>query len=80
MLPLCEKWRPTTFDEVVGVKDLSKLKELVKTPKDLPNLLFFGPAGVGKTTCAKIVINSMKPIDVLRLNGSDTTGVDTIRD
>ena len=79
-LPLIEKHRPKEFSEVVGVLDIDKIQKLIETPEDLPNLLFYGPQGTGKTTVAKIMIEKLKPIDCIRLNGSDTTGVDTIRD
>ena len=79
-LPLIEKYRPKDFSEVIGVKDLVTLKTIIEKPMEMPNLLFFGPPGTGKTTCAKIIIDMLKPIDVLRINGSDTTGVDTIRE
>jgi DNA polymerase III delta prime subunit len=46
----------------------------------MPNLLFHGPQGTGKTTVAKIIIEQLKPIDILRINGSDETSVDVIRD
>lgn len=78
-MPFIEKYRPSKFDEVVGV-DVDRLKTLVSNPQSLPNLLFVGSAGVGKTTCAKIILDELAPIDVLKINGSDTTGVDIIRD
>ncbi|MDX1279340.1 AAA family ATPase [Oceanihabitans sediminis] len=78
-LPLIEKYRPKSFEQVIGV-DVEKLKNLISSPLDMPNLLFYGSQGIGKTTCAKIIINELSPIDVLRINGSDTTGVDTIRE
>ena len=77
---LTEKYRPKNFAEVVGVKDLDRLSSLISNPQDIPNLLFYGPAGVGKTSVAKIIINKLKPIDYIKINGSDTTGVDTIRE
>jgi DNA polymerase III delta prime subunit len=80
LFPLIEKYRPQTFGEVIGVKDIGKLTFILSNPATMPNLLFFGPQGTGKTTCAKIIIASMRPIDVMRINGSDTTGIDTIRD
>lgn len=79
-VPLNEKYRPKTFDEVIGVNRLEEIKHLISSPMDMPNLLFIGNPGLGKTTVARIIINELQPIDVLRLNGSDTTGVDTIRD
>lgn len=79
-LPLSEKYRPKEFEEVVGIADLEEISKLVDKPLELPNLLFWGPQGVGKSTVAKILINKLQPIDVIRLNGSDTTGVDVIRD
>ena len=79
-VPLIESYRPKEFNEVVGVTDLDRIKTLIASPKDMPNLLFHGPQGTGKTTLAKIIISKLKPVDVLRINGSDETGVDVIRD
>jgi len=78
--PLCEQYRPKEFNEVVGVSDLDRLQSLIQSPKDMPNLLFHGPQGTGKTTVAKIILEKLKPIDCIRINGSDETGVDVIRD
>jgi DNA polymerase III delta prime subunit len=79
-LPLIEKWRPRTFEDVIGVRDLNTLITIISKPQEMPNLLFYGPQGTGKTTVAKIIMEQLKPIDVLRINGSDTTGIDTIRE
>lgn len=79
-IPLSEKYRPKTFADVVGVKDLDNITSLISDPTTMPNLLFYGPAGVGKTSVAKIILNTLKPIDFIKINGSDTTGVDTIRE
>lgn len=79
-MPLVEIYRPKDFVEVINTTDIESIKELIKTPNEMPSLLFYGPQGTGKSTVAKIIINQLKPIDVLRINGSDTTGVDTIRD
>jgi replication factor C small subunit len=66
-----EKYRPKTFDDVVGLDP--KFKEI----KEIPNLLLAGKCGIGKTTLAKIVT---KDSDVLYLNASDERGIDVIRD
>lgn len=59
------KYRPTTFDTVVGQKALtSTLKNAVKSGKLAHAYLFCGPRGVGKTTCARIfakAINCQSP-------------------
>lgn len=59
------KYRPTTFDSVVGQKALTTtLKNAVKSGKLANAYLFCGPRGVGKTTCARIfakAINCQNP-------------------
>jgi len=77
-LPLIEKYRPHKFEDVVGFN--TAFINLTKDPATMPNLLFHGAQGTGKTTVAKIIIENLKPISVMRINGSDTTGVDTIRE
>lgn len=61
------KYRPTTFDEVVGQMHVAKtLKNALQTDKLAHAFLFCGPRGVGKTTCARIlakVINCENPKD-----------------
>jgi DNA polymerase III delta prime subunit len=69
-VPLIEAYRPKTFEEVIGVEHLSILDEIVKKPMEMPNLLFYGPQGTGKTTVAKIILEKLNPVDVLKLNGS----------
>lgn len=61
------KYRPRTFDEVVGQMHVAKtLKNALQTEKLAHAFLFCGPRGVGKTTCARIlakVINCENPKD-----------------
>src|SRR3990167_6693755 len=78
--PLSERYRPKTFEELVGIDRLKDIIELSKEPKTMPNLFFFGPQGTGKSSMAKLIINSLKPIDVMQFNGSDKTSVDNVRE
>ena len=61
------KYRPTSFDTVVGQQALTTtLKNAVKSGKLAHAYLFCGPRGVGKTTCARIfakAINCLTPTD-----------------
>lgn len=61
------KYRPSSFDEVLGQDHISKtLKNALQTGQLAHAFLFTGPRGVGKTTCARIlakVINCQDPID-----------------
>ena len=54
-----EKYRPKTFEEVVGQNQIvARVKAFVEA-KNLPHLLFSGPAGVGKTTLALVIAKAM---------------------
>lgn len=74
-----EKYRPSSLEEYVGDELLrEKLAEYIAS-QDIPHLLFYGTAGTGKTTAAKILINNIE-CDSLFINASDERGIDTIRD
>ncbi len=56
--PLADGVRPATIDEVAGQKHLlgqGKILRRIIESGDIPNLIFYGPSGVGKTTVAKII-------------------------
>ena len=56
--PLADRIRPTTIDEVAGQRHLigeGKILRRIIESGDIPNLIFYGPSGVGKTTVAKII-------------------------
>ncbi len=57
---LYRKWRPKTFDEVVGQKHITEtLKNQISTGRTSHAYLFIGTRGTGKTTCAKILAKAL---------------------
>jgi DNA polymerase III delta prime subunit len=44
------------------------------------NMLFYGKAGLGKTSAARVFINALGPRDSMEINGSSATGIDFVRD
>lgn len=56
--PLAAKIRPQTLDEMVGQEHIlgpSGLLRRIAEGKQIPNMIFYGPSGVGKTTAARII-------------------------
>ncbi len=78
-----EKYRPKRFDEVFGQTDIVAKVRAFVAAKNLPHLLFVGPAGVGKTTLALVVAKELYGEgwreNVLELNASDERGIDVVR-
>jgi len=73
-----EKYRPAKLEDYVGNEHLkNKVAGYIET-EDIPHLLFFGKAGTGKTTLAKLIINSID-CDFMVLNASDENNVETVR-
>ena len=52
----CEKYRPTTLDEIVLKKDTLQYFKNVQESGNVPNILFVGRPGIGKTSLSKIVV------------------------
>jgi replication factor C small subunit len=78
-----EKYRPGTFSEVRGQKDIvQKVKAFIEA-QNMPHLMFSGPAGVGKTTLALVIAKQFFKSgwreNFLELNASDERGIDVIR-
>ena len=78
-----EKYRPSNLSEVVGQTPItSRLKNYVKE-RSMPHLLFAGPAGTGKTTCAlalaKELFGELWKHNLHELNASDERGIDVVR-
>lgn len=78
-----ERYRPTSVDDYVFTDENQRATvESWISSGSIPNLIFSGSAGVGKTTLARILIRALDidPYDVLELNASRENSVDTIRD
>ena len=78
-----EKYRPSNLSEVVGQTPItSRLKNYVKE-RSMPHLLFAGPSGTGKTTCAlalaKELFGELWKHNLHELNASDERGIDVVR-
>jgi len=73
-----EKYRPTKLEDYVGNEHLKEKISGYLESNDIPHLLLFGKAGTGKTTLAKLIVNSIS-CDSMIINASDENNVDTIR-
>jgi replication factor C small subunit len=74
-----ERFRPTTLEHFVGNQHVKDTIQRFLDQNDIPNMLFYAPAGTGKTTLAKIIVKNLD-CDYLMLNASDENGIDTIRE
>ena len=82
-IPWVEKYRPQTLDDIIGQEQIvGRLKRYVEE-NSMPNLMFTGSAGVGKTTSAlalsKSLLGEYWQQNFLELNASDARGIDTVR-
>jgi len=78
-----EKYRPIKFEGVVGQQEIIKrIRSLVQS-LNIPHLLFAGPAGIGKSTLALIIVRELFgenwKENYLELNASDERGIDVVR-
>jgi replication factor C small subunit len=74
-----ESFRPDTLEGYIGNEHIIEKVSIFINNGDVPHLLFYGTAGTGKTTLAKIIANSVDA-DVMYINASDENSVDAVRD
>jgi replication factor C small subunit len=76
---LVERYRPTKLENYVGNEHLKTLISKYLEQNDIQNFIFYGQAGGGKTTLAKLIVHNLD-CDYLYINASDERGIETIRD
>ena len=76
---LVEKYRPNILENYVGNKNIKSVISKYLEQNDIQNFIFYGPAGTGKTTLAKLIVNNLE-CDYVYINASDERGIETIRD
>ena len=81
MVPLAERLRPRSIDEMVGQPHLfgagRPMRQIVESGR-IPNMIFYGPSGVGKTTLARMIADQTD-LSLHKLNGT-TASVSDIRE
>lgn len=81
MTPLADRIRPKTLDDIVGQKHIlgknKPLRRIIESG-NIPNMIFYGASGVGKTTVARIIADNTN-MRMYRLNGTSAS-VQDIKD
>ena len=73
-----EKYRPKTINDCILPESLKKVFTQIVKSGEMPNMLFSGTAGLGKTTVAKALCNQLE-LDYIVINGSEEGNIDTLR-
>ena len=74
-----EKYRPRKLEDIVLTTEERQYFESLKAKEEIPNLIFAGNTGTGKTTLSKIIATDILDCQYLYINASDENGIDTIR-
>ena len=78
LAPLADRMRPRVIEDIVGQRHLigegKMLFNIIKSGK-IPNMIFYGPSGVGKTTLASIIANGAN-MQLHKLNGTNCSTAD----
>lgn len=81
--PWVERYRPKRLDDIIGQSDIIRNLKAYAESRNMPHLIFAGPAGTGKTSAALALARSMYGEDfkhnILELNASDERGIDVVR-
>ncbi len=83
-LPWVEKYRPSSLNDIQGQGWIVTALQNFAKKKKIPHLVFSGPAGTGKTSCAVAFVNDILGKDfstdlILELNASDSVRMNTVR-
>uniref|UniRef100_A0AC35TUT7 AAA domain-containing protein n=1 Tax=Rhabditophanes sp. KR3021 TaxID=114890 RepID=A0AC35TUT7_9BILA len=83
-LPWVEKYRPDTLSDVVSHNEIVRTLNALMEDQKLPHLLFYGPAGTGKTSTILAIAKQLYGKErvksmVLELNASDDRGIGIVR-
>jgi len=74
-----EKYRPGTLDDIILTEENYKAFNQFREQEEIPNLLFAGAPGIGKTSLAKIIVNDLIKCGHIYINASDENDIETIR-
>lgn len=77
--PLADRVRPQTLDDIVGQKHLiskgKPLRNIIESSDEIPNMIFYGPSGVGKSTLATYIAKRTNKL-LRKLNGTTASTAD----
>lgn len=74
-----EKWNPKTIDEFALDSDIKKEIRQYLAKDDCPNMILAGNAGIGKTSIAKMIAETLPDANIQFINASADNGIDVIR-